>query len=119
MFKILIVDDERIILNGIQALIQKRLHVDFPIDIATATNVFEALEILKYFTPDLLLTDIRMPVMDGFDLLEKFRLLYPDCPAAILTSHADFEYAKRAIKYGIVEFLLKPIEADALETLIR
>lgn len=118
MFKILIVDDERIILNGIQILLQKRLQWDFTLDIATAASALDALEILKHFTPDLLLTDIRMPVMNGFELIEQMRTILSDCPVVLLTSHADFEYAKRAISYNVVDFLLKPIEAASLQSII-
>ena len=61
--KILIVDDEHIILNGISLMIQKKLDLDFPVETAISTNVPDALEIMRHFSPDLVLTDIRMPVM--------------------------------------------------------
>ncbi len=116
--KILIVDDEHIILNGISLMIQKKLDLDFPVETAISTNVPDALEIMRHFSPDLVLTDIRMPVMDGFDLIRSAKEISPDCAVAIITSHADFSYAQYAIQYEAIGFLLKPVETDALKNLI-
>lgn len=116
--KILIVDDEKVILNGLAAMIQKKLKLPFEVDLALASNVPEALEILHSFTPDLLLTDIRMPLMDGFSLMEEVQKKNIPTEIAILTSHADFSYAQRAIKFGVLDFLLKPVETEPLTSLI-
>ena len=70
MFRILIVDDERIILNGCSLMIRELLDLPFPVDILTASDVPAAIKLLEESTPDLLLTDIRMPVMDGFVLID-------------------------------------------------
>ena len=108
MFRILIVDDERIVLNGVRMMIEEDLALSFPTDIATASNGPQALDLLKNFTPDLILTDIRMPVMDGFTLVGHIREQFPDMGIAILTSHADFDYAVQAIRYQVTDFILKP-----------
>lgn len=120
MFSILIVDDERIVLNGVRMMIEESLSLSFPVDIALASNAPQALELLQHFTPDLILTDIRMPVMDGFVLVQKIREQLPDIDIAILTSHADFDYAVQAIRYEIKDFILKPIDETLLkETIIK
>lgn len=118
MFRLMIVDDEKVILNGIRAMIEKRLNLPFPVDISTASSVASALEILPVFTPDLILTDIRMPVMDGFAFIEQIRNLNLICDIVILTSHADFSYAKRAISFHVEDFILKPVESEELKTVL-
>lgn len=119
MFRILIVDDERIILNGIRMMIQEGCELPFPTEVVTASNVPQAVEVLERFLPDLLLTDIRMPVMDGFELIGHVRERYPAMDIVILTSHADFAYAQRAIRFQVTDFILKPIDQSALKTTIE
>lgn len=119
MLRILIVDDERIILNGIRMMIESDLELPFATDIATASNVPQALEFLNHFAPDLILTDIRMPVMDGFELIRRARKDFPSVSIVILTSHADFEYAQQAIRFQVTDFILKPISAKILEETIK
>ena len=119
MFRILIVDDERIVLNGVRMMIEEDLGLSFPTDIAIASNGPQALELLQHFTPDLILTDIRMPVMDGFTLAGHIRGQFPDLNIAILTSHADFDYAVQAIRYQVTDFILKPIDEKQLKETIE
>ncbi len=119
MFRILIVDDERIILNGIRMMIEEELKLAFPTDIVTASNAPQALELLEYFRPDLILTDIRMPVMDGFELIRRVREKSPSMNIAILTSHADFAYAQQAIRFQVTDFILKPVDPELLKAAIE
>lgn len=120
MFKIMLVDDERIVLNGIKRMIEEELELEFPVEIITATNVPQALELLDSFCPDLLLTDIRMPILDGFDLIRKIREKGLEMNVAIITSHADFSYAQQAMRFKVMDFILKPIDFEALKaTIIR
>ena len=119
MFRILIVDDERIVLNGIRRMIEEDLELTFPMDIVTASNVPQAIEVLDSFEPDLLLTDIRMPVMDGFDLIRHVRERSHTTSIVILTSHADFGYAQQAIRFNVLDFILKPIDQQILKNTIQ
>lgn len=114
MFKILIVDDECIILNGLKMMLQTCRQLDFPLDIVTASNVPSALEILSCFQPDLLLVDITMPVMNGFDLIRHIRQQSMAMDIIILTSHASFDYARDAVRLQITDYLLKPIHTESL-----
>ena len=115
MLRIMIIDDERIILNGLHMMIEDDLELPFSTDIVTASNVPTAIEFLNYFTPDLILTDIRMPVMDGFELIRHVREELPAVNIVILTSHADFEYAQKAIRFQVTDFILKPVSAEILK----
>lgn len=119
MLKLLIVDDEKIILNGVRFLIEKKKKFPFEVDITTASSGVAALDILDVFVPDLILTDIRMPVMDGFAFIERVREKEIECDIVILTSHADFSYAKKAISFHVEDFLLKPIQAEELEKVLK
>lgn len=119
MLRILIVDDERIILNGIRMMIENELELPFPTDIVTASNVPQAIEMLEHFTPDLVLADIRMPVMDGFDPIRHIREKSSSLNIVILTSHADFDYAQQAIRFRVTDFILKPIDQQLLKNTIE
>jgi two-component system, response regulator YesN len=68
--------------------------------------------------PTLLLADIRMPVMDGLELIESARRLYPDLPCVVLTSHSDFEYARTALRTGAMDYLLKSSLPEGLEEIL-
>lgn len=118
MFRILIVDDEHIILNGCSFMIKETLELPFPVEVLTANNVPQAISILEEQVPELILTDIRMPVMDGFSLIEYIRRNEIDSDIVILTSHADFEYARKALRYGVNDFILKPIDEASLKKTI-
>lgn len=118
MFRILIVDDEKIVLNGIKLLIEKRMQLPFVPDIAIASSAAAALELLSVFQPDLILSDIRMPVIDGFAFIEQVKKRDIICDFAILTSHADFNYAKRAITLHVEDFILKPVETAELQQVL-
>lgn len=119
MFRILIVDDEHLILNGCGFMIQEILNFPFPVEVQLANNVPEALSLLENeVMPDLILTDIRMPVMDGFVLIEYVQKHQINSEIVVLTSHSDFEYARTALRYHVSDFILKPINEDALQQLI-
>lgn len=118
MLTILIVDDERLILNGCRVMIERNLKFSFPVQIFTANKAIDALRLLQETEIDLILTDIRMPEIDGFSLICSLRDLCYAGEIVILTSHADFEYARKALRLNISDFLLKPIDQNELERLI-
>ena len=83
-------------------------------------NGAEVLEALASKTPDVLLSDIRMPGMDGLQLARKIASEHPHVKVIIISAYNDFEYAKKAIRYGVREYLLKPVnEKELEETLLR
>ena len=119
MFRILIVDDELIVLNGIRMMIEEDLELPFPVDVAIASNVPQAISLLEAFCPDLILTDIRMPVLDGFELICHVRKNGFSTEIVILTSHAEFEYAQKGIRFDVLDFILKPIDQQLLRNTIE
>lgn len=112
MYKIAIVDDEQLIRRGIAARIQK-LNSDFKI-VGEASNGEEALQLFRKEKPHLIITDIRMPFMDGLELIAEIRKLSNSTKFIIVSGFTDFEYAKQAIKMGIIGYLLKPISDTEL-----
>ncbi|KOY16542.1 response regulator transcription factor [Paenibacillus xylanivorans] len=113
MYNIMIVEDSKPILRNIKMLLDK---LDFPIHVAvTATNGEEALEALQKQPIDLLLTDIRMPKMDGLSLIEKAKLAKPELRVILISGYSDFEYTRKALNLQVFDYLLKPVEPEALE----
>lgn len=106
--KLLIVDDEYLIRNLLRNCIRWE---NYGICIAgEAADANEALDLVDEIRPDLIFTDICMPSMDGIDFSRLVLEKYPEIKIVILTGHDDFEYAKRSIKAGISDFILKPID---------
>lgn len=116
LIKLLIVDDELIIRKGIKTSIDWET---YGIEIHEASNGQEALEKAPNIKPHIVMTDIRMPVMDGLKLCEKLQSKGIDAKIVILSGYDDFAYAQKAIKYGVEDYLLKPIGAPELIKVIR
>lgn len=114
--QIILVEDEPAILRGLSANITQ-FSADYEIAAATYNGV-DALNTITLLKPDIVITDIRMPMMDGLELIEKARRTSPDTFFVILTGYAEFEYAKRAMKLQVTDYLLKPVDPDALEALL-
>lgn len=109
MHRILIVDDEPIILSGIKSLLNwETLGVEIA---GTARNGQEALSFIEAHHPDIVIADIKMPIMDGISLLKESNERFPDVVFIMLSSLEEFRLAKEAISYRAVDYLLK-IELD-------
>lgn len=105
VYDVLIVDDESLIRDGIKYLLSG--HSDKYRIVAEASNGKEALEICRQTRADIVLTDIKMPVMDGFELIRALKSGFPSVKVILLSYHADFYYAKEAIKLGATDYILK------------
>jgi len=117
-YKLLIADDDAIIRRGLSQLIDWEKH-HFHI-VAYAADGEKAWEIIEQNPIDIVVSDIKMPFMDGIQLLEKICEKYPDIRVILLTGYEDFEYARQAIKYKAFDYLLKPMDGQQLlETVQR
>lgn len=113
MIKVLIADDERFTRQGILDMVDwDKLNVS---EVKEAYDGINALEILKDFEPNILLTDVRMPRLNGIDLAFKARELYPNCMILFMSVYSDKEYLKSAIKLKAINYVEKPIEIEELE----
>lgn len=105
---ILIVDDEQVIVEGIRLLVVQSMY-NFS-NVYVAYGGEEALKILRENRVDILLCDIKMPVMDGFELIANVRQMENIPEIVMITGFAEFEYVQRALNYGTVGYILKPID---------
>ncbi len=112
--KILVVDDEDIVLSFVSDALE-----DEGCNIETTASPLDALERLKSGPCDLLLTDIRMPEMDGIELVEHARRLVPGIHVIFMTGYANLNSAKDAIKQGAIDYIMKPFELDEIRQSVR
>jgi two-component system response regulator YesN len=112
MYKLLIVEDNCDLIEGIKALIDWKAN---EIDLCgTAPNGILGLQLAQELKPDILITDIRMPLMSGLELLERLNEDKIKLKTIILSGYDDFCYAQKAIRYGAVDYLLKPCRAQEI-----
>ena len=104
--KVAIVEDEIRIREGIEKLL-KKLNRDYEM-VAVAENGDDGLKLIRETKPDIVITDICMPVMDGLEMLKRMTSEGLHAKAVVLSAYSDFEYARSAMKYGVTEYLLKP-----------
>lgn len=113
MLKVLVVEDEEMIRRGIV------LTIDWAaldcVVVGEAANGEEALKAAARYAPSLIITDLKMPKMDGIEMLRQLRECGCHAPAIILTAYDSFEYARSAMRLGAVDFLLKPFHDGELE----
>jgi two-component system response regulator YesN len=113
MYRLLIVEDESWIRMGLESAFDWKAVFGVQL-LPSASNGEEALTRMAECVPDIVLTDIRMPQMNGLELIRTIRARYPLVMVMIISGFAEFEYAQMAIRYGAFCYVLKPIEEDAL-----
>ncbi|MFD0717178.1 response regulator [Paenibacillus sp. GCM10027626] len=113
--KLWILDDDLIIVESLQRLIARN---GLPFDIITMSSASEALTRLGEEKPNVVLTDIQMPGMNGLELLARLQAELPDCPFILMSGFREFEYAQQALRLGVSEYLLKPIQETQLVTVL-
>jgi two-component system response regulator YesN len=112
MYKLIIVDDEAVVRNGLKTTINWKDH-GFEL-IGDYTNGREAWEAVEQHKPDLVISDICMPFMDGLELSSLIMTNYPYIKVIILTGYDEFEYAQQAVRLKVSDFILKPITAQEM-----
>lgn len=115
LIPVMIVDDDFLVIQDLKSMVDWEA-LGFRI-VATASNGKKALALFRTYQPQLLITDIRMPYMDGLDLIETIQGISKSTCILILTAYDDFKYAKRAIENNVADYLLKnEIAPDKLES---
>lgn len=111
---VLFVDDEKDICDVLSISLS-----DLGYKVYTAENGQEALRIIQEVNPPIVLTDIRMPVMDGIELLRRIKLQNPETEVVMVTGHGDMDLAIKSLKHEATDFIVKPIKDEALEVALK
>lgn len=117
LYRIILVDDEEEVRKSIIKKIDWE-DAGFKV-VGDAENGQEAMEIIEALEPDVVLTDVRMPYMDGLTLAEWIRQNYPSIKVIIFSGYDDFEYAKQAIRLNVIEYILKPVNVEELTAILK
>jgi len=112
VYKLLIVEDEVWEREGLAGFLNwSDLDIEL---VGTAVNGIQGFQMAKEYHPDIIITDIRMPMMDGLKLSKEVKNFLPNCRIIIITGYDDFSYAKDAIHTGVYDYLLKPVQKQQL-----
>ncbi|QHW31618.1 response regulator [Paenibacillus rhizovicinus] len=111
MYKLLIVDDEKEIREGLASWPWHQVGIEVA---GCCSHGLEALQFVEEKPVDLVITDIRMPFMDGIELMTALNARYPFIRVVILSGYNDFEYAQKALQFGAIDYLLKPLQFQML-----
>jgi PAS domain S-box-containing protein len=114
MSRILLIDDEEAILRVMSMSLRSDGH-----EVMTALSGEEGIKVFQAASPDLVLTDIKMPGMDGIDVLKNVKEIQPDAEVIIITGHGDIDNAIEALKFGASDFINKPVRDDVLTVAIE
>jgi len=117
LIKIIIVDDEKMIREGlVKTMPWQQMGIEV---VGSADNGRTALELAIDKKPHIILTDIRMPKMDGIEFLKRIKEEVPKAKVLIISGYDDFKYAQQALKYGATDYILKPINVEELQKVIE
>lgn len=117
LYRIILVDDEAEVRESIIKKINWQ-EAGFQV-VGDAENGEEALELVSQLEPDVVLSDIKMPYMDGLTLAERIKQKYPSIKMVIFSGFDEFEYAKKAIQLNIIEYILKPVNVEELTGILK
>ncbi len=117
MWKVILVEDEDLLREGLTQFVDWK-GLGFEIA-GEAENGLQGLQLAKEICPEVVFTDIRMPGMDGIAMTEQIKQLYPQTVVVILSGYDEFEYARQAVRLGVTDYLLKPVEPEQVEALMR
>lgn len=115
LFQLVLVDDKKDIVQGIASSVDWEAR---GVAVSCFYNGRDALAHIMEHRPDMVITDIRMPFLDGLELAKEVARIYPDVRIIILTGYDDFSYARDALRLGVVEYLSKPVRLQAIEEVV-
>ena len=117
MYSIMVVEDSKPIVRDIISKIQS-IRPDIKEIVVTYDGV-SALDMLKKQKPDILLTDIKMPMMDGLELISKAKEIYPELKCVVISGYGDFEFTHQALKLQVDEYILKPVDFEDFKRILQ
>ncbi len=116
-YRVVIVDDEPIAVKAIERILERNCP-DY-VTVGTADNGLAALELIRKTMPDLVLTDITMPAMNGLELAQTVSGEFPDTCFVVISGYQDFEYMRSAIQSGVLDYLVKPIVPSQIVSMMQ
>lgn len=116
MLKIVLIDDEAIVLRGISAILKKQ--VDFEL-VGTADNGIDGMKTVLETRPDIIMTDIRMPGMNGLEMIRQIQRQLPHTVYIVFSGFNEFTYVKEAIGLGVIDYLEKPVTVPDLKKVLK
>lgn len=117
MLRIMVVDDEPIILKGIKSIIKRRAQ-DYVVA-GEAKSLEEAINTALACRPDVIITDIRMPDGTGLEMIERLLDKLPDTKYVVLSGYGEFEYAQEALRLGVSDYILKPVNSREIYSVLE
>lgn len=116
MYRVLLVDDEVVAVNALNRRVDwMKYEIS---DVQVANSMVQSQELFQAKPFDLMLCDIEMPQGSGLDLFEWVKLNYPETECIFVTCHPDFEYVRKAMQLGSLDYVLKPIDYDELDEIL-
>ncbi|MBQ8144061.1 MAG: response regulator, partial [Butyricicoccus sp.] len=115
MLSIVIADDE----SGIIDLCKMLIEYPNAVVIGEAHNGLELFDKIGELHPNTVITDISMPGITGLELIEEAQTVYPDVNFIVMSGYTDFEYVQKALRFGVWDYLLKPLQKDELNRILR
>ena len=112
--KVLIIDDEKPTLAMFQLFLEA-----YGFEVLTAEKGEEGIEVFKAEHPSIVFTDIKMPGIDGFEVLKRIKALSPESVVIVITGHGDKDLAKRALDLKATDFIYKPVQKEALDAALE
>lgn len=116
MYRILVAEDSKLIQRDIVRMIKEGI---YNAEVETAYDGETALDILKKFRADIVITDIKMPVIDGLTLIQRAKSMYPDIKCVIISGYADFTFTHEAMMLQVDEYIMKPVDEKRFRTLME
>ena len=117
MYRMVVADDEYIVVEGIKAILERqKLQCEV---VGYAYNGIDALDVIQEQKPDIVITDIRMPGLDGLSLIESCKEFLPEASYVVISGYTEFEYARRAITLGVVNYIDKPVTIQKIEEVLQ
>lgn len=117
MYRLVVIDDEYIVVEGIKAMIARKM-MNYEV-VGWAYDGIHGLEVIRETQPDLVISDIRIPGMDGLSMIESAKEFCEDTAFVVISGYTEFEYARRALKLGVMGYIDKPISIDKLKEVLE
>ena len=117
MYRLVVIDDEYIVVEGIKAMIGRQ-KLDYEV-VGSAYDGIHGLDIIEKYKPDLVITDIRIPGMDGLSMIEAAKEVCPDTAFVVISGYPEFEYAQKALRLGVMGYIDKPISMEKLNAVLE